>query len=137
MVRRLSAYLTRDRVGRFVRFGLVGGTATLAYAVIAFVLITYAGIDDVVASVLAYAAAIPVSFFGQKFFAFRSAGPMAEEALRFFVVQGANLILAAGIMALVTDVLGFGAIVGIVAVTVTIPVFTYICLSIIVFSGRA
>lgn len=131
--KRLYAFLTIQQFMRLARFGLVGGAATLAYGVIAYGLVSYGKIGDVLASVIAYAAAIPVSFLGQKFFAFRSTEPARQELVRFLVVQGFNLVLAAGVMALVTNVFDLASIWGIVAVMLTIPMITYILLAVAVF----
>lgn len=114
------------RVGRF---GLVGIAASAAYAIIALLLIEGAGLRSWAGSALAYILAIPVSFFGQKHFTFRSQGPIAGEMPAFLLLQAANIVLAAGVMAVATDVAGLPHWLGVLAVVAVIPAVTYVALA--------
>lgn len=136
MLKALHERAIISRILRFIRFVLVGGLASFSYAIFALVFITWLGADQVVASVVAYISAIPVSFFGQKFFTFKSGGAAGIEFLRFLPVQGANLLLAASITAIFAHVLSADPIYGIAAVMVIIPLFTYAAMSIVVFRAR-
>ena len=121
---------------RIGRFGLVGIAASAAYAVFALLLIEGAGLRSWAASALAYVLAIPVSFFGQKHFTFRSRGPIASEIPAFLLLQAANVGLAAGVMALVADVAALPHALGVLAVLVVIPTVTYFALARGVFLHR-
>lgn len=121
------------RIQRLVRFAIVGGVASLSYAMIAYLLVARMGVGQVAASAIAYIAALPISFLGQKFFTFRSRGAARVEAPRFLVLQGANLALASGVTAFFAHVLNAPAIYGIIAVCVAIPLSAYLAMSIAVF----
>ena len=121
---------------RIIRFSIVGGVASLSYAIFAFSFIHWIGVGQVAASAAAYIAALPISFLGQKLFTFRSKGKTHIEAQRFLVVQGISLLLATGITALFAHVLNKEPIYAIVAVVIIIPTFTYIAMSVGVFKVR-
>jgi putative flippase GtrA len=121
------------RVGRF---GLVGIAASATYAILALLLIEGAGLPSWAGSALAYVLAIPVSFFGQKHFTFRSHGHIASEMPAFLLLQAANIGLAAGVMAVATNVAGLPHWLGVLAVVAVIPAVTYVALTRSVFLHR-
>ena len=121
---------------RIVRFAITGGIASGVYGVVALLAVDQFAMSGLGASVLAYLIAIPISFVGQKFWAFRAKGALARELPRFLVVQGFNLAAAAMIMTILVDIIGFDRLVGIAAVILAIPAMTYILLSRKVFTQR-
>lgn len=134
---RLLAYLSgnREAMGRLFRFGLVGGAASLTYALVAYGLLTYSALGTGLASSLAYVVAIPVSFVGQKYFTFRSDGRTMTELPKFLVIQVANIILCGVILKLATDIWGLPAIVGILMVVVVVPLASYVLFALLVFTA--
>lgn len=118
---------------RLARYGLVGGLATVTYAVLAIALVSRLGMDPTTSSALAFLIAIPVSYLGQKHFTFASKGATRTELPRFLVVQGLNLIAATLIMRVVAVDLGLGHVIGTIAVVATIPLATYVMLNRAVF----
>lgn len=118
---------------RIARFALVGIVASGVYAVAGLSLVDGLNVPPVIASGLAYMTAIPVSFLGQKHFTFGSCGAVRRELSRFILVQALNLVLAAGIMALITDLFGQSHRLGIIVVIVSIPAVTYVLLATSVF----
>lgn len=117
---------------RYVRFGLVGAISSLIYAVVVIVATKLFGTSPVAASVLGYAAAIPINFLGQKHYTFRSDRPAHHEMLQYAVVQLLNMA-AAAFVTYVVDRFGLSIYVAIVAVIVVIPTMTYLMLKLAVF----
>lgn len=130
------ARLENGLLARLARFGITGGLASAIYALVTLVCVDRFEASGTVASIIGYLVAIPVSFLGQKLWTFKSKGSVSRELPRFLTVQGANLVLAAAVMAVVKDILGFDRMVGIVAVVLIIPTLTYLVLSRRVFTAR-
>lgn len=121
---------------RIVRFGLIGVLSSLIYAVIVIIAVKGFGLEEVVASIIGYAAAIPVNFIGQKYYTFRSERPARQELLQYILVQAFNLGMAA-LIAYAVDRAGLNVYLGIVAVIMVIPAITYLLLKLAVFVPRA
>ncbi|MGQ0456439.1 MAG: GtrA family protein [Hyphomicrobium sp.] len=119
---------------RLFRFAVTGGVASVIYAVVTLALIDELQLASPLASVLGYLAAIPVSFWGQKTWTFQTNGEVTKEFARFLLLQAVNILLAALVMALAIDFLGFDRRFGIAAVVVLIPIITYVCLARLVFT---
>ena len=121
---------------RLFRYGVVGVIASGTYAVATFSIISLSDIGDVIASVIGYLLAMPVSYVGQRYFTFRSQGAIKSEIPRFILVQGANLVLAATVMAVSVHWFDLGSIIGIICVIILIPLMTFIAMSIAVFRDK-
>lgn len=117
---------------RLIRFGLVGGLASLIYALVTYALMSKS-IAPVWASVIAYAVAIPVSFLGQKYFTFDARGRVPVELSLFLITQGIGLVAAAAIMA----VLSSHPLFGIIAVVIAIPLMNFIAMTYFIFPAKA
>ena len=124
-----------DKFWRFVRFGIVGGLATLTYAVVSYFLITDIQLGAAISSSLAYLVSVPISFFGQKYFTFNSQGRVIVEVPKFLVVQVINIILCGVIMSVATEVLNFPTVVGIACVVLLIPLASYLMFAALVFNS--
>ena len=59
-------------IGAFLRFAVVGGSFSLGYAVLVAGLIRFADAPPLITSITIYLICIPLAFFAQKKFAFRS-----------------------------------------------------------------
>lgn len=121
---------------RILRFAITGGIASAVYAVVAVMAVDLFAMSGLFASIVGYLVAIPVSFFGQKFWTFRATGSMARELPRFLIVQLVNLAAAAMIMAVLVDVMGLDRLIGVAAVVLSIPAMTYLLLARNVFVQR-
>ena len=117
---------------RLIRFGLVGGLASLIYAVVTYALISKS-IAPVWGSVIAYAIAIPVSFLGQKYFTFDAQGRVPVELSLFVITQAIGLILAAVIMSICTNLWPTKPLIGIGFVVTAIPIMSYFSMRYLVF----
>jgi len=122
----------RAQAARLLRFGLVGGLATLAYAVLAETF-AHAGLDPVTASVAAYLAAGVVSYLGHKRVTFRSGGAHAEELPRFVLTLGLGIAVAAAAPAVLTTWLRPPQVVSTAFTCVAAPLLSYVALSLVVF----
>jgi putative flippase GtrA len=78
----------------FVRFLVTGGVATLAYTILAALVATRWPELRQPAGAVIYIAMVPLSFFAQRRFVFRSSNPLAQEFLRYAALQAAAIVLA-------------------------------------------
>lgn len=121
-------------VVKIMRFGIVGAVSVIIYAVMAYLLTNYGGIEPVWASVTAYAIAIPVSFLGHKYFTFGSSGNMKTETPLFVLLQLCGLAVAAGLTAFITKALGWHSNIAILVVCVVLPPTNYFIMSLLIFT---
>ncbi len=124
-----------DIVLRLIRFALVGGIATMIYAVLTYWLIQNQ-MNTVAASVLGYAVAIPFSFIGQKYFTFNAEGRVPVEFTKFLLTQGIGMFCAAVIMGMVTKFSPESPLIGIAAVVVAIPLMNFFIMTLWIFPQR-
>lgn len=127
--------ISRANISRLFRFAVVGGAASLIYAVIAYALIK-SGMGNIIASVIAYAVAIPVSFAGQKYFTFNAAGKVPVELSLFLITQACGLILAAVIMGLADHLFGGSAVPAILCVVIAIPIINFVIMTYVIFPAK-
>ena len=78
---------------RWVRFGLVGGTATLSYALLGLFFVNLCALPALAGNALAYAVSFVVSYCGQCLWTFRAGGTAGHRAMlpRFAAAQGLGL----------------------------------------------
>jgi putative flippase GtrA len=122
---------------RLGSFALIGGFATLLYAVLAYVFTVVWQWQPSLSSAIAYGLCGLVSYFGNRLLTFRSEAPMAREASKFVVSTAFGFGLATLIPWLSTGVLKFDPRIGIAAVCIVIPLVNYTILSRFVFRNRA
>jgi len=80
-----------------VRFGLVGGLATLTHAGVALVALRWGHFAPVAANATGFAVAFVVSYCGHALFTFR-ARPDLARALRFTAVAVASMLVSSGLV---------------------------------------
>jgi putative flippase GtrA len=120
---------------RFIRFGMVAGFSGAVYFVAVFIFSEFAGISPGLASALAYCAAIPANFVGQKLFTFRSTNKPIAEIGPYLLLQGVNIAISGLTMSVLVNQLGAPVLVGGAGVILTISVVSYLSMAII-FSNR-
>ena len=113
---------------------MVGALCSAIYASVAWTMFEYLGQSSSASSLCGYFVAIPVSYLGQKYFAFKSRGSIEHDLPRFLMLQLVNLLLAAAVMKFIVDILQMPFVLGTAAVIVVIPLFTYVILSYGVFA---
>lgn len=122
---------------RIFRFGLVGILASGTYALVVALLVEGLSVRPHVASVWGYLAGIPVSFFGQKHFTFRSKHNAWAEIVPFLIVQMVNIAASFVLMYLITEIMGLSHWIGIGAVILASAALAYLLLKVFVFIDRA
>jgi putative flippase GtrA len=113
-LRGLNHSFDRSELLKLMRFGAVGLSSALLYGLPASALI-HAGVGLVSAHCIAYAVAIPYSYFAQRGFTFRSNQSHATTLPRFLLTNAVCFLLSTGIVAM------FGAL-QIPAATELVPV---------------
>ena len=130
----IRALFSRDStMAKLFRFGLAGGLSTLLYGVCAWCLVYLIALPPVVASIIAYLLAIPVSFILQRQFAFRSLGNARAELPRFLLVQGTNLVASTATMHAVVNVFHANPTIGVLITMMVIPLLSFVMMHLWVF----
>jgi putative flippase GtrA len=91
---------------QYLKFGLVGGLATLIHAVLFVALMETAGLGPMAANVGAYAVAVFVSYFGNFRWTFGAARPEVGSFLRFCVATAAGFVLNTAAIWAIMDLYG-------------------------------
>ena len=130
----LTNKLGRAQLLRLLRFGVVGLSSSLLYALLASLLLHFhAGL--LLAHCTAYALAIPFSYFAQRGFTFRSRHSHMVSFPRFVLTNAVSFLLSTGIVAAATA-LQLMAAVAIAAVVIIVPLLNYLCMNAWVFPDR-
>ena len=116
--------LARQLVG----FLAVGGSAALGYAAVSATLIARLDFPAWLASALAYALMIPLAYWGQRRFAFRSSAPHAAAVPKYFAVQLGGLVAAAGLSQLVHDWVGVPPFIAFLGVAAIVAAGTFLAM---------
>jgi putative flippase GtrA len=121
-------------IGRIIRFGIVGVTATLIYASISLLALETLHFTPVSASILGQLVATGVSYFGHSMFSFAVKTDHRTYLWRFLVIAALTFVLNGALTWLMTDVLRVTPQLSIAIVTVVIPVTNYFCNRLWVFT---
>jgi len=117
---------------KLVRFGAVGGTSTLLFAALTWLMVEKSGMHPVLATVAAYLLLLAPNFLAHKYFTFASHGEVARESGKFLVVHGLNIGLSAGGMAVISHAqLDYRW--GILFSAIAVPVIVFIVMNFWVF----
>jgi putative flippase GtrA len=117
-------------IGQLVRFVGLGAVNSALYLVLATLFSQVFGFAGLSASVMAYAIAASVAYFGHKFLTFGSTGHAPDEVGRFLVASGTGLSLAALVPILLA---GFVPLISFVTVLVLVPVCSFLLMKFFVF----
>lgn len=79
---------------QIVRFGLVGGLATLVHIIVVVCLSMVSALTPIVINTLAFLTAFLVSGIGHAFFTFRKTKNRTQSILKFFVIAVGALLLS-------------------------------------------
>lgn len=126
----------RALAAKAARFGLVGVTNSLLYALFTALSVRELSVGPTASSVLGYVAVLPFAFFAHKMFTFRAIGDARTEMFRFVVVYVSGLAVAVLAMYVSTSVLGLSYIVGIIAAMVLVPLLSLLVLDRWVFTQQ-
>jgi putative flippase GtrA len=119
-----------------LRYGLVGGSMSLLYAVIVPVLIEVISAPPWAASLAASAIVTPPTFLGQKLFTFRATGVVKRQFASFSALVLLVMLLGAGMVTLLIDGFGLPAGVASVSTAVAMPLVSYALQKYWVFAAK-
>lgn len=121
-----------ELVARMVRFGIVGLVVTGSYAGTTYICVRWLGFNAVGAGLLGCAAAIVVSYLGQKYFTFRSDGAHRIELPKFLVACLIAVAVSSACMWAV-DHRGLDYRLGILISAILLPVCNFTVMNLWVF----
>ncbi len=93
-------------LGELMRFGVVGGLATLTHFLVASALFSWTPVGIFAANLAGFLVAVAVSFFGHRNLTFRVTEAGSEAAARFFGVAVAGFLANTAVLAAATYVVG-------------------------------
>lgn len=120
---------------RFLRFAFTGLLCTLLYGVLTAWLAGSIHLSPVWATVLGYAAVVPLNFVIQRSFSFRSENGARGDLARFACVHGGNILGSAAIMQALV-ILHLDYRIGILLTMTLVPVAIFFLLDRWVFASR-
>lgn len=119
-------------LGQLIRFGGVGGIATLAHVLVALVAGAVLGLQPQGANLAGFLASVLLSYFGHARFTF-SRRASVPQFLRFAVLAILALAISSATVALGTTVLGLGLPAVMAAVALVVPTASYLAMRLWVF----
>jgi putative flippase GtrA len=87
----------KAHIGAFLRFAIVGGSFSLGYALVVAGLIRFADAPPLITSIVVYLICIPLAFFAQKKFAFRSNQSGRSAMFIYTATQIASLVFVSSV----------------------------------------
>lgn len=120
----LRAFVRRLLARRWVRFGIVGGAATLAYYFCGLFFVNLLGLPVLAGNALAFAAGFVISYLGQALWTFQAGGSHRSMLPRFAAAQGVGLALNSVLIWLLTGA-GMSYAVAMWVAIAAVPVAVY------------
>lgn len=121
----LRAFVERLLARRWMRFCVVGGTASLVYYFCGLFFVSLLGLPVLVGNALAFVAGFVVSYLGQALWTFRAAASHRTMLPRFAATQGVGLALNSLIIWLLTAA-GINYAVAMWVAIAAVPVVVYL-----------
>jgi putative flippase GtrA len=90
--------LNKATVRKLLSFLAVGVSASAVYSICCVILVLLYPAHKYAISVLTFIAMIPIGFFGQKFFTFRSRGAISQEFVLYAALQTTSIIITTILM---------------------------------------
>jgi putative flippase GtrA len=118
---------------RLACLALVGGAATMLYALITLVGAALVAAPVALVSVFAYGIAAALSYAGHRLFTFGQRGPHGAAPLRFAGLSLAGYGIAFALPLLISDLGGVSPIVPVLLTSVVVPALNALALSRLVF----
>lgn len=112
-------------VAEFVRFGFVGGLATLVHVILFFALVQVFDVHPTLATTLAFVGAVNVSYSLNRRWTFRSSGSHTRQFPRFLAIALCCAALNAAMMHTGVEVLGWSNIRCLVIIILTLPLLSF------------
>ena len=95
----------RSSFSEIIRFGIVGGIATLLQIGLYFVFLHTVGVKPVIATIISYAISFVFNFFLSSYFTFHSS-PNANKRLGFTLSHLFNMGMQTGLVAIFAKIIG-------------------------------
>ncbi len=124
-------------LAQMVRFGGVGGLATLAHVIGALAAERILQLSPQPANLAGFLTAVLVSYFGHSHFTFRSGRGSSDRILRFVLVAVAGYATSSLTVAVGTQVLGLPFAMAMVAVAVIVPASSFLAMRFWVFGANS
>lgn len=115
-----------SEIWKIIRFGLVGGFATLTHMGVVAYLTLFTSFHPVISNTAAFLIAFGVSASGHIFFTFRVAKGRKRALVKFFIVAITALILSNILLALMLTVETIPQYVSQIAAIIVVPIVTYL-----------
>lgn len=127
-----------DRIKLVSRFVLVGGAATVLYAVLALGLnvLTGAFAGQATLSLAAYLLSAGFSYFAHRIFTFASIGDHRFEGPRFALLTASGATISFALPVLMENVFRLPIFFSVIAVCIVIPLINFLVLDRWVFTGK-
>ncbi|MBO6609667.1 GtrA family protein [Altererythrobacter sp.] len=116
--------IDRDLAKEWIRFGIVGVTATISYTVVSLSVFEI-WMSALIANLIGYLASVGISYFGHARFSFRSRQRHAVQGPRFIALSGFTYLLTNAILYAGLEVLKLGFLISTIVVACSIPVITW------------
>ncbi len=116
------------RLLKLARFGFVGLSNGVIYAVMVVLLVSTTTLTPRLAGAVAYLAVVPWAFLAHRRFVFQSSGSPLAEFGRFIAAQLTNGALSVATMSLVANTLGLWYGLGILAAVILVPLVNFLVL---------
>jgi putative flippase GtrA len=127
----------RQLLAKLLRFAVTGAVNGLTSGAVILTLILGYGLSAIVATVIGYLAAVPLSFIGHRHLTFRSTGRWTPEFRRFCLTFATGLLASVLIMQASTVWAGFPPVYGVALCIVIVPLITFVILNVWVFRNQA
>jgi putative flippase GtrA len=128
---------TATELRRFFRAVSVGIVSLVVYSSLYTALAEATRMPAVPTSIVAYIAAMVVSFVGHKYFTFGATGNVRSQIIKFVALHCICLLATASITDVVVDKLGWPYGVGILLVDIAVPLLSFLALKFVVFEGKS
>lgn len=112
--------------GQILRYGFVGVLSTAIYFGLVAVLVDLLGYDAVASSAAVFAVIIVLAYVLNRYWVFRSTRRHASAFTSFLLATLISMTINVGIMHVIVNVLDWWYVVGLVAVTATVPPINFL-----------
>lgn len=109
-----------------LRFGVSGAISTLAYFLLANLLMLATGMADTICSFVAYLLSLILSYGLQSRFTFRVATGSRGQIMRFVFTAATGVVIATGLVQVCNELLGWPSVIATALVCILIPVANFI-----------
>lgn len=122
-----TAFQSMSAAAKLIRFGIIGIAATLIYFLSDVFFVHVAHMSAGLASFMAYLLALPVSYFGQSRFTFRSRGDSRRQQWRFAFISIIGIMISYVTSQIAVHHYHIDPAWGALVTVALVPLVSYIC----------